>query len=252
MKPTRAPGTSESTASSIPTPARRMGQTATFLPEIRRAVVRSSGVSISISSSARSFVASYVSRSVSSLTSWRNICVVVVTSRRSPSLCWTSGWSTSVTLRAADVLGVAACDIRRVPPKAGIERAAIAERPGAGPQRVEVRILGERVDDDPADLFDVVLVEAADRDGLCPDAHAGGHGRRTLVERHGVPVRRDPHPVKALLRVLSGPVGRAQVDLQQVRVGAAREQVEPACEQRLGQRVGVGADLLLVAAELFR
>ena len=81
----------------MPMPARRIGQTATFLPEIRRAVVRSSGVSISTSSSARSFVASYVSSSVSSLTSWRNICVVVVTSRSRPSLCWTSGCVTSVT-----------------------------------------------------------------------------------------------------------------------------------------------------------
>ena len=52
MKPTRAPGISESTPSSIPTPARRIGQTATFLPEIRRALIRSSGVSISTSSSA--------------------------------------------------------------------------------------------------------------------------------------------------------------------------------------------------------
>ena len=58
MKPTRAPGTSERTASSIPIPARRIGQTATFLPEIRRAAMCSSGVSISTSSSARSFVAS--------------------------------------------------------------------------------------------------------------------------------------------------------------------------------------------------
>ena len=46
------PGISDSTPSSIPIPARRIGQTATFLPEIRRAVVRSSGVSISTSSSA--------------------------------------------------------------------------------------------------------------------------------------------------------------------------------------------------------
>ena len=37
MKPTRAPGISESTPSSMPMPARRIGQTATFLPEMRRA-----------------------------------------------------------------------------------------------------------------------------------------------------------------------------------------------------------------------
>jgi hypothetical protein len=58
MNPTRAPGTSDSTPSSIPMPARRIGQTATFFPEIRRADVHSSGVSISTSSCARSFVAS--------------------------------------------------------------------------------------------------------------------------------------------------------------------------------------------------
>ena len=46
MKPTRAPGNSESTPSSMPIPARRIGQTATFFPEIRRAAVASSGVSI--------------------------------------------------------------------------------------------------------------------------------------------------------------------------------------------------------------
>ena len=73
-----------------------------LFPEMRRAVVRSSGVSISISSSARSFVASYVKRSVSSFTSWRNICVVVVASRSNPSLCWTRGWVTSVTWPVAE------------------------------------------------------------------------------------------------------------------------------------------------------
>ena len=60
MNPTRAPETSERTPSSIPIPARRIGQTATFFPEIRSTVVRSSGVEISTSSVARSFVASYV------------------------------------------------------------------------------------------------------------------------------------------------------------------------------------------------
>ena len=58
MKPTRATGISESTPSSIPIPARRIGQTATFLPGMRWAFVHSSGVSTSISSSPISFVAS--------------------------------------------------------------------------------------------------------------------------------------------------------------------------------------------------
>ena len=61
----------------MPMPARRIGQTATFLPEMRGTVVRSSGVETSTSSVARSFVASYVSRSVSSLTSRRKSAVDV-------------------------------------------------------------------------------------------------------------------------------------------------------------------------------
>ena len=58
MKPTRALETSESTPSSIPRPARSTGQTATFLPAIRRTSMRSSGVSISSGSVGKSFVAS--------------------------------------------------------------------------------------------------------------------------------------------------------------------------------------------------
>ncbi len=82
MKPTRALETSESTPSSIPTPARSTGQTATFLPWIRCAVMRSSGVSISWSSVGKSFVASYVSSSVISFASLRKWTVGVSLSRR--------------------------------------------------------------------------------------------------------------------------------------------------------------------------
>jgi len=58
MKPTRAPEMSESTPSSMPTPARSTGHTATFFPEMRSTVVRSSGVSTSTCSVGKSFVAS--------------------------------------------------------------------------------------------------------------------------------------------------------------------------------------------------
>ena len=82
MKPTRALETSESTPSSIPTPARRTGHTATFFPEIRCAGMRSSGVSISTVSVGKSFVASYTSRRVSSFASLRKWTVGVCLSRR--------------------------------------------------------------------------------------------------------------------------------------------------------------------------
>ena len=71
MKPTRALEISDSTPSSIPTPARKTGQTATFFPEMRGTVARSSGVSTSTASIGKSFVASYVSSSVTSSTSLR-------------------------------------------------------------------------------------------------------------------------------------------------------------------------------------
>ncbi len=58
MKPTRAPEISVSTPSSIPSPARRIGQTATFLPEICIIGATSSGVSTSTVSVGKSFVAS--------------------------------------------------------------------------------------------------------------------------------------------------------------------------------------------------
>ena len=101
MKPTRADEISETTPSSIPTPARRIGQTATFLPLIRGNRPISSGVSTSTSSVGRSFVASYVRRSVTSLTSFRKWTVGVFLSRRYESLCWTSGCLTSTTFKSA-------------------------------------------------------------------------------------------------------------------------------------------------------
>ena len=58
MNPTRALEISDSVPSSIPTPARSTGQTATFFPEIRCASIFSSGVSISTVSVGKSFVAS--------------------------------------------------------------------------------------------------------------------------------------------------------------------------------------------------
>ena len=86
----------------------------------------------------------------------------------------------------------------------------------------------ERVGDDPPDLAEVVLVEAAHRAGGRAHPHARGDRRRPLVERNGVPVDRDVHLGEALLGVLARPLRRAQVDLEQVRVGAAGEDVETA------------------------
>src|ERR671932_66027 len=138
MNPTRADEISDSTPSSIPTPARRIGQTATFLPEIRGKRPTSSGVSTSTSSVGRSLVASYVRRSVTSLTSLRKWTVGVFLSRRYDSLCWISGCLTSVTGTSGWTLR----DVRRPAAEARVERVLLAERLGAAADRLELRAVG--------------------------------------------------------------------------------------------------------------
>ena len=162
---------------------------------------------------------------------------------------------TSVTVPpATSVSGheAASPDVRRVPLEARVQRPARAERLRARAERVDVRVGAERLGDDPPDLAEVLLVEAADGRGLRAEPDPGGDGRRALVERDGVPVRGQPDGMEPLLGVLARPLGRAQVELQEMRVGAARQEVDPAGEQRLRERVGVRADLPLVGAELLR
>jgi hypothetical protein len=55
--------------------------------------------------------------------------------------------------------------------------------------------------------------------------------------------------VEPLLGRLARPFRGAEVDEQEVRVGAARDEREPALEEGVGERVGVAADLRLVLAE---
>src|SRR5215211_4795282 len=234
MNPTRALEISDSTPSSMPTPALSTGHTATFFPEIRCASIRSSGVSISTDSVANSFVASYVSRSVNSLTSLRKWTVGVSRSRRYESLCWTSGCVTRVSRplvtrasalttapsyspgraagRPASLSGAPEMplgDVGREPAVARVQRPLLAERLGAGPQTGDVRAVGERADDDAADLAEVVLVEPAHGRSRRPDANAGGDGRRPLVEGDGVAVHGELDLVEPLLGVLPRPVRRA-------------------------------------------
>ena len=84
-----------------------------------------------------------------------------------------------------------------------------------------------------------------------PSRMPGGLHRRPLVEGHRVAVRGDLHLVQALLRRAARPLAPAQVDLDEVGVGATGEEVEAAVQERGRERVGVGADLALVGAEGF-
>ena len=139
--------------------------------------------------------------------------------------------------------------VRRVAAEPRVQRTALAERLRAGGEPDEIRLLGERAADDPADLVEVLLVEAAHRAGGGAHPDAGRDGRRALVEGHGVAVRGDPDLGKPVFRVLARPLGLAQVELEEMRVGTAGEHVEAARLELVGERVRVRADLRLVLAE---
>ena len=78
------------------------------------------------------------------------------------------------------------------------------------------------------------------------DAHAARDERRPRVVGDRVLVERDAGPVEHLLRDLAGELGveRAQVDEQQVVVGAARHEPEALGGERRGERLRVAHDLL--------
>src|SRR6516164_7485779 len=98
MWPTRANGNRSSIPSRMPPPARRIDTRHSFLPASNGKLPRSSGVSISVTASGSSRVASYANSRLISRSSRRNSAVDVFRSRISDSLCWTSGCSTTVTL----------------------------------------------------------------------------------------------------------------------------------------------------------
>ena len=78
-----------------------------------------------------------------------------------------------------------------------------------------------------------------------PEATVGGRSSNGTVFRFTVSLT----SCKPLLGVLARPVRLAQVELEQMRVGAAGEHVEARCHQLVRERVGVRAHLLLVGAE---
>src|SRR6266404_3775612 len=105
MCPTRADGMSCAIPSTMPSPARRIGTSVSFFPETWRPLIRSSGVSISTGSVARSLVASYAISMAISLTSCLKSRVLVSRSRRIESLCWMSGWWRTVRLGKGEGMG---------------------------------------------------------------------------------------------------------------------------------------------------
>src|SRR5438445_1158779 len=139
--------------------------------------------------------------------------------------------------------------VRRPAAEARIEGPPLAERLCARAQCDKIGGFAERLEDDVADLAEVLLVHPAHRRCGGADANAAGHRGWPHVERNRVAVDRELHLVQSFLRLLAGPVRRAEIELQEVCVRSAREDVEPALDQRVGEDVGVATNLRLVVAE---
>ena len=78
-----------------------------------------------------------------------------------------------------------------------------------------------------------------------PEATIGGRSSNGTVLRFTV----SRHSSSRSCAARPGPLGRAQVELDEVGVGAAGEDVEAAVDQARRERVGVRPDLALVVAE---
>ena len=130
----------------------------------------------------------------------------------------------------------------------GVQRAPHEDLGDARAQRAEVGVGADRLSDHAADLVRVGLVEAAHGRGRRADADARGDRRRALVERHGVAVDGHEDVVQPLLHVLARERAVAQVELDEVRVGAARQQLAALLGDALGERRRVGLDRALVVA----
>ena len=106
---------------------------------------------------------------------------------------------------------------------------------GFAVRRQAVEHLGHQA----ADVPELGDAEAARGAGRRADADARRDLRLLGIERHAVLVGGDVGAAQRLLRDVAGELLGPQVDQQQVRVGAARHQVEAGRAQHLAQRLGV-------------
>ena len=165
------------------------------------------------------------------------------------SLCWTSGCVDLTVTRA--VATARHRRVRGVAAEARVERTPLAERLGCVRASAPMSApSASALDDDPRrPRGSRPRRSRASSPPACrvrtPEATVGGRSSKGTVFRLTVML----HLGEPLLGVLARPLGRAQVELDEVRVGAAGEHVEPALLQPVRERVGVRAHLPLVVAE---
>src|SRR5215208_1640449 len=234
MNPTVACGNRASAPSSIPRPARRTGTRQTG-PEISSTSVSASGVRIRTGRVGMSRVASATMMRASSFMACLNSGVGVRSSRRTASLCWLNGPSTTWRFLASGFASF-------------IEWESLGERPGAVAQAVELAAAG--LDDDLRYLAHLGLAHATRRHRCRAEPDAARDGRGLGVVRDHVLVAGDAYRLERLLQLLACRISLYQVDQDQVVVRPAGDEVEPAFEQTIGQSLAIIDDLAGVVFEL--
>ena len=207
MKPTRALEISESTPSSIPTPARRIGQTATFLPLIRGnspVLERRLDVDVLGRQVLRRLVGQEQRDLVDELAEVDGRRVLVPQVRELVLDERVLDLDDLAVFVSATVTTRRRSSTRGSRDRAAASRRALrfgrarASRSGESPSAATMIA---------TDLAEVVGVHAAHRCRRAADAHAARDRRLALVERNRVAVDGQLHLVQPLLRVLAGPVG---------------------------------------------
>src|SRR5882724_3171986 len=141
MWPTRAEGRISSMPSRIPLPARKIEMSTIFLPSSFGAIIDAIGVSIFTAVVGKSRHTSYASSMLISRRRFRKVLVLVSFERISVSLCWTRGWSMTLTLPAitAAVVSPTGAVNGRAGVRGGRDRGHAGERRGGdahGEERV--------------------------------------------------------------------------------------------------------------------
>ena len=129
----------------------------------------------------------------------------------------------------------------------------LRERADARARVLDRRVIGRRIEDignEVGEFLALEFGETAGRDRRAADPYAGRDERFLRVVRNGILVAGDVRPRKRGLGVLPGDLLRAEIDQEQVAVGAARNDAQTTFLQHFGEDAGVFEYLLLVAAEV--
>ncbi|ABA53161.1 hypothetical protein BURPS1710b_A2107 [Burkholderia pseudomallei 1710b] len=139
-----------------------------------------------------------------------------------------------------------------------VDREAFAKREDLAPHALFGRVIAFRVraqglehlENQPADLAELRCAEAARRARRRAEADARRDRRLLRIERNAVLVARDARALERLLDLRALQALRAQIDEQQMVVGAARHEIDAARLQHVAERLRVREHAIDVGLEI--